>query len=59
MAYGHGRDGGSCTIIGGYVVADRGPPSLRGRYVYADFCSGQLRSLAPISTAPAATAASA
>jgi glucose/arabinose dehydrogenase len=47
MAYGRGRDGGTCTIIGGYVVGQAGPPALRGRYVYADFCSGVLRSLAP------------
>lgn len=47
MAYDRGRDGGSCTIIGGYVVRDRRLPSLRGRYVYADFCAGRLRSLAP------------
>jgi glucose/arabinose dehydrogenase len=47
MAYDHGRDGGSCSIIGGYVVGNRGPSSLRGRYVYTDFCSGQLRSLVP------------
>jgi len=47
MAYGHGRDGGSCTIIGGYVSRDRRLPSLRGRYVYADLCSGKLRSLVP------------
>jgi len=47
MAYSHSRDGGSCSIIGGYVVGGGGPPSLRGRYVYSDFCSGQLRSLVP------------
>jgi glucose/arabinose dehydrogenase len=47
MAYGHGRDGGSCSIIGGYVVGDRRLPALRGRYVYADLCSGRLRSLVP------------
>ncbi|HEY6551123.1 MAG TPA: PQQ-dependent sugar dehydrogenase [Solirubrobacterales bacterium] len=47
IAYSHSRDGGSCSIIGGYVVGNGGPPSLRGRYVYTDFCSGQLRSLAP------------
>jgi len=47
IAYGRGRDGGSCSIIGGYVVGAGGPPSLRGRYVYTDFCSGQLRSLVP------------
>jgi len=46
FAYGRGR-GGSCTIIGGYVVRDPRLPSLRGRYVYADLCEGQLRSLVP------------
>jgi len=47
MAYDRSRDGGSCTIIGGYVSRDRRLPSLRGRYVYADLCSGKLRSLLP------------
>ena len=46
LAYSHGR-GGSCSIIGGYVVRDRGLPSLYKRYVYADLCEGQLRSLVP------------
>jgi glucose/arabinose dehydrogenase len=44
FAYGRGR---GCTIIGGYVVGDRRLPGLRGRYVYADLCEGQLRSLVP------------
>ena len=47
MAYDRGRDGGTCTIIGGYVVGRGGPAPLRGRYVYADYCSGILRSLVP------------
>jgi len=47
MVYSHSREGGSCSIIGGYVVGSGGPPSLRGRYVYSDYCSGQLRSLVP------------
>jgi glucose/arabinose dehydrogenase len=47
MAYSHSRDGGSCTIIGGYVVGAGGPRPLRGRYLYADYCSGVLRSLVP------------
>ncbi len=46
FAYPHSR-GGSCTIIGGYVVRDRNLPSLYKRYVYADLCEGELRSLAP------------
>ncbi len=47
MAYSHDRDGGSCTIIGGYVVGRGGPVPLRGRYLYADYCSGVIRSLVP------------
>jgi Glucose / Sorbosone dehydrogenase len=47
MAYDRDRDGGSCTIIGGYVAGRGGPPALGGRYVYSDYCSGQLRSLVP------------
>jgi glucose/arabinose dehydrogenase len=46
FAYPHSR-GGSCTIIGGYVVRDRRLPGLRGRYLYADLCEGELRSLVP------------
>lgn len=44
FAYGRGR---GCTIIGGYVVRDPRLRGLRGRYVYADLCEGQLRSLVP------------
>jgi glucose/arabinose dehydrogenase len=47
FAYGRSRGGGSCTIIGGYVVRDRRLAGLRGRYVYADLCEGQLRALTP------------
>jgi glucose/arabinose dehydrogenase len=46
FAYSHSR-AGSCSIIGGYVVRDRSLRSLYGRYVYADLCEGQLRSLTP------------
>jgi glucose/arabinose dehydrogenase len=44
FAYGRGR---GCTIIGGYVVRDPRLPRLRGRYLYADLCEGQLRTLVP------------
>ena len=37
--------GGTCAITGGYVVRDPSLPALAGRYVYADFCAGQIRSL--------------
>jgi hypothetical protein len=43
--YGHG--GGRCSITGGYVVRDPSLPALRGRYVYGDLCSGEIRSLVP------------
>jgi glucose/arabinose dehydrogenase len=37
--------GGNCSITGGYVVRDRNLPALEGRYVYGDFCGGEIRSL--------------
>ncbi|HEX6688680.1 MAG TPA: PQQ-dependent sugar dehydrogenase [Solirubrobacterales bacterium] len=46
FAYPHSR-GGSCSIIGGYVVADKRLPTLYKRYIYADLCEGELRSLVP------------
>ena len=33
----------NCSVTGGYVVRDRGVPGLLGRYVYGDFCQGELR----------------
>jgi glucose/arabinose dehydrogenase len=47
FAYPHSRGGGSCSIIGGYVVADPHLRALYKRYVYADLCEGRLRSLSP------------
>jgi glucose/arabinose dehydrogenase len=38
------HDDGNCSVTGGYVVRDRAVPALNGRYVYGDFCKGQLRS---------------
>ncbi len=46
FAFSHDR-GGSCSVTGGYVVRDRSLGPLYGRYVYADFCEGKLRSLVP------------
>ncbi|HET9118984.1 MAG TPA: PQQ-dependent sugar dehydrogenase [Solirubrobacterales bacterium] len=39
--------GAGCAIIGGYVVRDRKLRTLFHRYVYGDFCTGQIRSLIP------------
>ena len=37
----------ACALIGGYVVASKKLKSVRGRYLYGDFCLGKLRSLVP------------
>jgi glucose/arabinose dehydrogenase len=42
--YGHDR---GCSITGGYVVRDPSLPSLAGRYVYGDYCEGELHSFVP------------
>jgi glucose/arabinose dehydrogenase len=39
----YGRELG-CSVTGGYVVRDRALPTLYGRYLYGDFCEGELRS---------------
>jgi glucose/arabinose dehydrogenase len=31
-----------CSIIGGYVYRGDGMPSMKGTYVYGDFCSGEI-----------------
>lgn len=40
--YAHG-----CAIVGGYVARDPALDSLRGRYLYADYCTGRIGSLVP------------
>ncbi len=37
--YSHAR---GCSVTGGYVSRGAGVPALRGRYVYADYCSGSV-----------------
>lgn len=38
---------GCQAITGGHVVRDPGLPSLLGRYVFADYCDGVIRSIVP------------
>lgn len=45
ITYEHGDDG--CSITGGQIYRGAAIPALRGRYVYGDFCSGRLWSVAP------------
>jgi len=40
----YGRSGGECSVTGGVVVRDPRLPALAGRYVYGDYCRGQIRS---------------
>jgi glucose/arabinose dehydrogenase len=47
----YGRDEG-CSVTGGYVVRDRALPTLYGRYLYADYCVGQLRSFSAADAVP-------
>ena len=40
--------GPNCAVTGGYVIRDpRLGKRLRGRYLYGDFCAGQIRTLVP------------
>jgi glucose/arabinose dehydrogenase len=41
------HNGGRCAIIGGYVVRDASIPALKGRYLYGDLCTGELRIFYP------------
>ena len=47
--------GSNCAVTGGYVSHDPAVPALLGRYVYADFCGGALRSLDAGAADPGAT----
>jgi glucose/arabinose dehydrogenase len=37
--------GDGCSVTGGYVYRGVAVPALRGRYVYADFCTGKVWSM--------------
>jgi glucose/arabinose dehydrogenase len=43
LVYGHDE---GCSIVGGYVYRGQAVPSLRGQYLFGDFCQGWVRSFA-------------
>jgi glucose/arabinose dehydrogenase len=40
----YSHDSGGCSVTGGYVVRDPALRTLWGRYLYGDYCLGQLHS---------------
>ena len=50
------HDDGSCSLIGGVVVRDPLLPTLAGRYLFGDFCTGLLSTL-PVAKLPASIVA--
>jgi glucose/arabinose dehydrogenase len=41
----YARAGRNCSVIGGYVYRGRAVPTLRGRYVFGDYCGGKIWSI--------------
>jgi glucose/arabinose dehydrogenase len=41
----YAREGVNCAVVGGLVVRDRRLPGLAGRYLFADYCGGEVESL--------------
>lgn len=42
--YVYGRGNGNCSVTGGHVYRGSKVPGLRGRYVFGDYCRGELLS---------------
>ncbi|MCU1358057.1 MAG: hypothetical protein JWM89_3475 [Acidimicrobiales bacterium] len=42
----YSHDGGNCSITGGFVYRGKAIASLRGMYLFIDYCAGDLRAIA-------------
>ena len=38
----YGHTSGNCCIIGGFVYSGKRTPELNGRYIYGDYCTGNI-----------------
>jgi glucose/arabinose dehydrogenase len=48
--YEYPHSNGACAITGGYVYRGAAIPALSGRYIFADYCTGQLMALTQVGT---------
>lgn len=46
----YSHTGGSCSVTGGYVYRGSQYPSLYGKYIYCDYCSGKFWAIEPNAT---------
>lgn len=47
ITYGRDEATGGCSVTGGQIYDGTAVPTLRGRYVYGDFCNGNLWTVEP------------
>lgn len=41
----YGREGGNCSVTGGFVYRGSAIPALEGAFLFADFCAGRVRAI--------------